>query len=199
MRRRATVLGTALAFTAFSASAQAPLRPPALPPPPPVADAENPLIAAVYLARAFSVDQFEIEAGQLAQQKSQSPQVRNFANLLIADHTRSAHLLTGAAEFVGITPPPPGLRPEQQAMLARLQAAPPGVSFDIAFKNAQIAAHRTTLLLHQLYAVSGDVPALRNVAAQAVPMMRMHLSQAQLLNVVPPTQSPQPATPPAAT
>jgi putative membrane protein len=194
MKRRAIALGIVLAVTAFSADAQPLSRP--MPPLPPAAESENPLIAAVYLARAFSADQFEIEAGQLAQQKSQSPQVRNFANLLIADHTRSARLLTNAAEFAGITPPPPGLRPEQQAMLARLQAAAPGMSFDIAFKNAQIAAHRTTLLLHQLYAVSGDTPALRNVAAQAVPMVRMHLSQAQLLTVSPPP--PQPSIPPPA-
>jgi putative membrane protein len=191
MKRRAIVLGTALAFTAVSAGAQ-----PSSPPSPPIAESENPLIATVYLARAFSADQFEIDSGLLAQQKSSNQQVRNFANLLVADHTRTAQMLTAMADFAGLTPPPPGLRPEQQAMLGRLQAAAPGMSFDIAFKNAQIAAHRTTLLLHQLYAGSGDVPALRNIASQAVPMMRMHLNQAQMLNVVPPAQSPQPSTPP---
>jgi putative membrane protein len=195
MGRRAMLLGTALAFAAFSASAQPSLGP--APPSPPTADTDNPLIAPVYLARAFSADQFEIDSGLLAQQKSQNPQVRNFGNLLVADHPRNAQLLTGMAEFARLTPPPPGLLPEQQAMLSRLQAAAPGMSFDIAFKNAQIAAHRTTLLLHQLYAAGGDTPALRNVAAQAVPMIRMHLSQAQLLNVSPPAQAPPPSTPPA--
>ena len=195
MGRRAILLGTAVAFAAFSANAQPSLAP-AAQPSSPVADSDNPLIAPVYLSRAFSANQFEIELGLLAQQKSQNPQLRNFANLLVADHTRNAQMLAGMAQFAHLTPPPPGLRAEQQAMLSRLQAAPAGVSFDIAFKNAQIAAHRTTLLLHQLYATSGDTPALRNVAAQAVPMMRMHLNQAQLLNVSPP---PPPSLPAATT
>ena len=36
-----------------------------------------------------SADQFEIQSGQLALQASQNPAVRNFANMLIADHTQS--------------------------------------------------------------------------------------------------------------
>ena len=80
-------------------------------------------------------------------------------------------------------------------MLDQLRAAGPGPAFDMAFKNAQITAHQAALQLHQNYAASGDVPALRAVAGQAVPIIQMHLNQAQMLNVSPPAPPPPPPTP----
>jgi putative membrane protein len=196
MRKLAILLGGALAITGCSTSAPPP---PAPPPPAVVVDMSNPLMAPGYLAMAASSDQFEIQSGQMAQQMSQNPQVRNVGNLLAADHIRSTQMLSAAAEYVGLTPPPPGLLPEQQAMLRQLQAAGSGPTFDMVFKNMQIAAHRSALQLHQNYAAHGDVPALRNVASQIVPVVQMHLNQAQLLNVSPPAPPPSPPVAPSST
>jgi putative membrane protein len=44
----------------------------------------------------------------------------------------------------------------------------------------------------QNYATSGDVPALRTAAQQAIPTIQMHLQQAQMLNVMPPPPPPPP-------
>jgi hypothetical protein len=46
----------------------------------------------------------------------------------------------------------------------------------------------------QNYAASGDVPALRNAASQAIPIIQMHLNQAQMLNVA--AMPPPPPMPP---
>ena len=192
MRSLAILLGGAVALAACSTTA----------PPPPIApdnvtlDTSNPLMAPGYLTQAASSDQFEIQSGQLAQQMSQNQAVRNFANMLIADHTRTTQLLTTTAQSAGIAPPPPTLLPPQQAMLDQLRASGSGPSFDMAFKNAQITAHQQALQLHQNYATSGDVPALRNVASQAVPIIQMHLNQAQMLNVGMAPMAPMPAAPP---
>ena len=72
--------GTALLAACQSA-------PPPAPPPP--VDINNPLMAPGYMAQAGSADQFEIQSGQLALQASQNPAIRNFANMIVADHTRS--------------------------------------------------------------------------------------------------------------
>jgi putative membrane protein len=74
-----------------------------------------------------------------------------------------------------------------------VRAAGAGPSFDLAYKNAQITAHQNALQLMQAFAANGDVPALRNAAAQAVPVVQMHLNQAQALPVAPVAQ---PYTPP---
>jgi putative membrane protein len=80
-------------------------------------------------------------------------------------------------------------------MLDQLRASGTGPSFDMAFKNAQISAHQAALTLHQNYAASGDVPALKAVAGQIVAVVQMHLQQTQMLNVTPPPPPPPPPTP----
>jgi putative membrane protein len=169
--------------------------PPAPPPPPPPVDLNNALMAPGFLAQAGSGDQFEIQSSQLALQASQNQAVRNFANLLISDHTRMSQTMAATAQSAGITPPPPTLLPAQQTMLDQLRASGTGPSFDMAFKNAQISAHQGALSLMQNYAGGGDVPALRTAASQAIPTIQMHLNQAQLLNVAPPLPPPPPPAP----
>jgi putative membrane protein len=145
-----------------------------------------------FLAQAGSANQWEIESSQLALQASTNPAVRNFANMIIADHMRLGQAIGAAASSAGLTPPPPALLPAQQSMLDQLRAAGSGPSFDMAYQQAQIGAHLQAIQLMQNYATSGDVPALRTAASQAVPTMQMHLQQAQMLNTAPPPPPPPP-------
>jgi putative membrane protein len=189
MRKLAILFGGAALLAACQSTAPPPPAPPA-----PV-DMNNPLMAPGYMAMAASSDMFEIQSGQLALQMSQNPGVRNFANMIIADHTRSTQMVMAAAQSVGLTPPPPMMLPAQQAMLDQLRSAGSGPAFDQAFQQIQIQAHQQALMLHQNYAAQGDVPALRAVAAQIVPIVQMHLQQAQALQVMaPPPPPPMPST-----
>jgi putative membrane protein len=191
MRKFAILLGGAALLAACQTN------PPAPPAPPPVAvDPNNPLFAPGFLAQAASANQFEIDSSQLALQASQNTAVRNYANLLISDHTRLGAQVTAAAQSAGLTMPPPGLLPAQQAVLDQLRAAGSGPNFDMAYRQAQIDAHNQAITLMQNYSASGDVPALRSAAAGAIPMMQMHLQQAQMLNFAPPAPPPPPAPAP---
>jgi len=188
MRKLAILVGGALVLAACQTT------PPPPPPPPPV-DLNNLLLAPGFLAHASSGDQFEILSSQLAQTASQNQAVRNFADLMIAEHTRMSQAMAAAAQSAGIAPPAPALLPEQQAALDQLRAAGTGPAFDVAYKNAQITAHQGALSLMQNYAANGDVPALKAAASQAIPTVQMHLQQAQLLNVAPPAPPPPPPGP----
>ncbi|MFL6733631.1 MAG: DUF4142 domain-containing protein [Sphingomicrobium sp.] len=158
------------------------------PPPPPVesaavaVDPNNPLFAPGYMTMAASGDLFEIQSSQLALQMSQNAAIRSFAQMLINDHTRMSQQMMATAQGAGLAPPPPALLPQHQAMLDQLRATPMA-SFDTAFRDAQVNAHQQALSLHQNYAASGDVPALRTLAAGAVPAIQAHLTQAQNLQV----------------
>lgn len=189
MKKLAILLGGAMVLAACSTT------PPPPPPPPPV-DLNNPLMAPGFLAQAGSANAFEIQSSQLALQASSNIAVRNYANLLISDHTRMGQMVGAAATSAGLAPPAPGLLPAQQAALDQLRAAGTGPSFDMAYRQAQIDAHQQAIALMQNYATSGDVPALRTVAAQAIPTMQMHLQQAQILNVAPAAPPPPPMTTP---
>jgi len=165
--------------------------PPPPPPPPeaaPMVDPNNPLFAPGFMAKAASGDQFEIQSSQLALQMSSNPGVRNFANMLIADHARMSQALAAAATAGKLTPPAPALLPAQQSTLDQLRTT--GPNFDAAFRGAQIVAHQQALQLMQNYAANGDVAVLRNTAQQAIPMIQTHLGQAQMLSVAPPPPPP---------
>jgi putative membrane protein len=185
MRRLGILLGGALALAACSTT----------PPPAAVVDINNPLLAPGFLAQAGSANEWEIESSQLALQASQNPGVRNYANMIIADHTQLGQQVASAAAAARLTPPPPTLLPPQQAMLDQLRAAGTGYSFDQTYQQAQIQAHQQAIQLMQNYSTGGDVPALRSVAASAIPVMQRHLALAQSLQIAPPPPPPPP--PPA--
>ena len=193
MRKLAILLGGAIALAACNT---------APPPPPPSAmiDPNNPLFAPGFMAQAASGNQFEIDSSQLALQASSNPAVRNFANLMIADHTRLGQMFGAAAQSAGLTPPPPGLLPAQQATLDQLRAAGAGPGFDAAYLQAQLGAHQGALALMQNFAAGGDVPALQNFAStQAIPMIQMHLQQVQLLQAAAAAPPPPPPLAPPST
>ena len=189
MNRLLIVIGTATVLSACAAPAPEPLEPTVL-----TVDPSSPLAAPTYMQMAASSDQFEIQSGQLAAQMSQNAAVRNFGNLLVAHHTFTTQQLAAAAQAAGLTPPPPALLPAHQAMLDQLRSA--GPNFDVAFRDIQVQAHQEALGLHQNYSTGGDHPALRTVAAAAVPIVQQHLTAAQALNVAPAPPPPLPSPAP---
>jgi putative membrane protein len=152
-------------------------------------DPNSPLAAPMYMTMAASGDQFEIQSSQLALQRSSNPEIRQFAQMLITDHSNMSAQMMAAAQGAGLTPPPPALSAEHAAMLQQLQAAP-AASFDMAYRDAQVMAHQQALTLHQNYANGGDVPALRTVASSAVPIIQNHLNMIQGMAMAPPPPPP---------
>ena len=129
-----------------------------------------------FTQRAASSDLFEIQSSQIALSRSQTPPIRQFAQMMINDHTRMSQQLMAAAQASGVPPMTPRLLPPHAAMLRRLQMAR---NFDNAYAREQVAAHQMALRLHQNYAARGDAPALRSVASAAVPVVSQHLQMAR--------------------
>jgi putative membrane protein len=186
MRKLAILLGGAIALAACSTT----------PPPPP--DMNNVLLAPGFLAHAASANEFEIESAQLALQSGVNPATQNFANMLITDHGMMGQQVAAAAAAAHVAMPPPGLLPADQAALDQLRASGTGAAFNLAFLQAQINAHQQGIALMQNYSANGDVPALRTIAAGAIPVMQKHLQMAQSLAEAPPPPPlpPPPAPPP---
>ena len=182
MRKLAILLGGAIALAACSNNPR-----PVVP-----VDINNPLLAPGFVAQASSANEFEIESAQLALQSSQNAGVRNFASMLVADHTAMGQQMAAAAAAAHLPPPSPTLLPAQQAMLDQLRASGTGYTFDQLFQQQQIQAHQQGIALMQNYSTGGDVPALRTLAAGAIPVMQRHLATAQSLQLMPPAPPPPP-------
>lgn len=149
----------------------------ALPTPPQAAATQQ---AQAYLFHAGAGDVFEITSSMVAIQKSQNPQVRAFATMLIDHHTHTTNQSLAVAKTAGVMPPPPELSVMQKGMIGQLMAAS-GASFDRLYLQQQVPAHQQALSINGGYARSGDVAALRQNAQAAVPVIQAHLTQAQQL------------------
>ena len=137
----------------------------------------TPTIAPAFVAMAASSDMYEIQSSRMALQRSQNPMIRMHADMMIRDHTNTTAQLTMAAQAAGIGVPM-AMMPMHQAMLDTLSRSR---NFDATFKQQQLVSHQEALALHSKYAARGDVPALRSVAALAVPVVRGHLQHAQMM------------------
>lgn len=163
------------AFTAVLLCAAAPAAA-TLPTPPQSAAARQ---ADAFLFHAGAGDIFEITSSTMIIQKSRNADVRAFATMLIGDHTNMTNTALATAKSAGLMPAPPELSPTQKAMIAQLGAS--GAALDRTYLQQQMTAHQQALALMRGYASSGDTPALRQVAAGAIPVIEGHIGHIQRL------------------
>jgi putative membrane protein len=168
MQRKNLAFIATLAAYAMPAMAQTPP-----PPPPPEAKTS----AMPYVMAAGTSDLYEINSSQVALEKSQNPDVRKFANMLIKHHQKTTAATMKAAQRAGLTPTPPVLDAGATASINELQTAAPA-DFDRLYLGQQVPAHQAALDLHQSFATSGDQAPLRTSARAAVPIVRQHLNAA---------------------
>jgi putative membrane protein len=131
-----------------------------------------------YVTMAAASDMFEIQSSQMALTRARNPAVRQYAQMLVTHHTQTTQQLMAAAQASGMSPPPAMQIPLVQRMLGELQRAS-ATDFDRVYLSQQVPAHEMALALHSNYARSGDTPALRSVAAAAVPIVQQHLDEAR--------------------
>lgn len=156
-----------------------------------------PTAAPAYLQMASSGDMFEIQSSQHALQVTQDPHLRSMAQMIIDDHTRLSAELKAAAAAARVPPPPPALAPHHAQMLDQLRSTS-SANFDAVYRQQQITAHQEALSLHRTYAASGDMPALRQAASRAVPVIEKHLQHVQQHSPMAPGTMPSPGMEPSA-
>ncbi len=123
----------------------------------------------------------EIEAGKMAQAKSQNEQVKNFAQQMIDDHTKAMTEVQQLAQAKGVTLPTE-LDRTHKAKANKL-AGLSGDAFDRAYMaQAGVADHKKNHeLLKQAQTRARD-PDLKALAARLTPTVDQHLNSAQQLH-----------------
>ncbi len=94
-----------------------------------------------FVVNVPSSNAFEIESSKLALQKGSVAAVKTFAQHMIDDHTKAGTEFKAAVQQAGITVPGDALNERHQAMLETLSGSE-GASFDAAYMQAQLQAHR---------------------------------------------------------
>lgn len=138
-------------------------------------DAAAPMNEQQFADTMAASDMFEIESAKLAQEKATAAPVKEFAAMMIKDHTASTGKLKDAAGRANpaITPQPV-MKSDQTANLEALRNAS-GAAFDSLYKQQQVAAHQQALSALRAYAASGDVPTLKTFAGETATVVERHL------------------------
>lgn len=129
---------------------------------------------ATYVMKAGAGDQYEIQSSKLVLATTQNPGLKQFATMMVSDHTKSTADVKAAAKQSKLMPKPPMLDAVGRKNIAALKASK-GTARDTLYVEQQKVAHQNALTLHQTYAASGTAPALKQVAASITPTVQHHI------------------------
>jgi putative membrane protein len=130
-----------------------------------------------FVSKQLQTNMAEIKLAQLALQKSQDQNVRNYAQKLITDHTAADETLLPIANAQKIAQPG-ALDPEQQAMYDRLSRLN-GVAFDTAYINGMISDHERDIKEMNAQLTHGQSQALNVWVQNTRPVVMQHEQIAQ--------------------
>lgn len=132
-----------------------------------------------YVTGAATGDMYEIQAADIALERSRNAGVRELATMLKTDHTASSNALKAALPTAGAgLTVPTALDQRRQGLIDNLRSAPAD-SFDATWLDQQIAAHNEALTLHRGFS-DKDSP-LAASARAVVPKIEAHLRRAEEL------------------
>src|SRR3954469_9307461 len=119
----------------------------------------------------------EVQMGELALQKASSPQVKEFAQRMVRDHTQANQDLMQLGKSENLTLPTQ-LDAKHKSEMDRLSAMS-GNAFDAAYMQHMVQDHKKTVADFQKQAQSGSDPALKSFAQKYLPIIQQHLQMAE--------------------
>jgi putative membrane protein len=132
-----------------------------------------------FAQEAASSNQAELQLATLAEQKAQSEEVKEYASMLVEDHTRVGEELEQLASDEGITLDSE-IPPEAQQAHEKLSGMS-GSEFDRAFIEQMVTDHEKAVALYEKQAAEGQNEALKQFASTNVDGLRTHLDRARQL------------------
>jgi putative membrane protein len=119
----------------------------------------------------------EVELGNLAQQKSNNPSVKEFAAMMVKDHSAANDKLKAVAGSKNIKlPASPSVG--QMATKAKLEALS-GDGFDKSYIQGMIKDHQEDIAEFKKEANAGQDADAKAFAAKTLPTLRAHLKKIQ--------------------
>ena len=132
---------------------------------------------------AAQTDMVEANLGQLAQSASSSQPVKDYAQMLIADHTKDFNQLYDAAHQANLTRPDAIDDESYKTMIEPLEKLQ-GAAFDHRYIQEMIAGHTKAIAIYKKEAADAQNPALKSYAEEALPVLQKHLDGAKVLEKV---------------
>jgi len=133
-----------------------------------------------FLEKAAVGGKAEVELGQLAQQKAQNDDVKQFAQRIVSDHSQANSELLSMGDKMSLTLPT-ALDDQHQKEKDRLSKLN-GAKFDKEYMKLMVDDHQKDVSDFQKQsnnAINSDV---KNFASQTLPTLQQHLDMAKSIN-----------------
>lgn len=133
-----------------------------------------------FLNKAWNLTNFEIQSARDAQSKASGSGYKDYAQMILTDHTKMDDELKAAVTKMRDAKLPTEFDKEHQQKLQQLGAAS-DQNFDHQFRAQQIQGHQEAIRLFRNYASNGDNAELKAWAKTSVAMLEKHLQRAEAL------------------
>lgn len=132
-----------------------------------------------YVSNAAEGDMYEIQAAEIALERTQNADIRALAQMIRDDHTAASQAMAPLAQAAGQTIPTE-LDERRQGLLDNLRGADMN-EFDRVWLEQQVAAHNEAITLHEGFSDNEDHPELAAHAGSVVEPVRRHLERVEAL------------------
>jgi putative membrane protein len=132
---------------------------------------------------AAQTDMTEAHLGQVAANQAASQEVKDFAQMLVTDHTNDYTQLGTIATKAGLTVPK-GLDAQHDKMVAPFEKLK-GAAFDHRFAREMVLGHTKAIAEYKREAQDAQNPDVKAYASQALPTLEKHLQAAKDLEKKP--------------
>lgn len=134
---------------------------------------------------AVTANTIDVEAGRLAESRTQNAEVRSFAQTMITDHTAVNEQAAALAQRLGVTPEENdisrSLQSDAESARAQLEGLQ-GAAFDSAYVAREVTYHQAVLdALDQTLIPATTNAELRTLLTQVRPAIAAHLEHARTL------------------
>lgn len=131
----------------------------------------------VFVTKAMEGDASEVQLGQLAEQKSQSNDVKQLAQKLVTDHTQMDQNLKPVAKQLGVSEPK-GPSKKEKKMIEKLQGLS-GSDFDTQYLTMMLKDHQEDLKEFKDEANAAPDPNVKQLAQQGANVISQHLQMVE--------------------
>lgn len=130
-----------------------------------------------FVEKAALGDMFEVQSSQIALKRTKNAEIKAFAKMMVAAHTKTtADLKKAITESGQAITAPADLNDNLKGKLDDLNKAD-AKDFDSKYLAAQVDGHQKALDLMQRYANDGDVAQIKAFATATAPAVQMHLDK----------------------
>lgn len=129
---------------------------------------------------AAQTDMVEANLGQLAESVASSQPVKDYAQMLVTDHTNDFHQLYNVAHQANLNIPEAIDMGHNKTMIGPFQKLK-GAAFDRRYIHEMIAGHTQAVAVYTKEAADAENAGLKSYAEQALPVLQKHLDGAKSL------------------